>query len=59
MRCIKKESENFTRDIVRESDKFIEASSSSLSKEVDVGKDYKKMYWDLINRPVSIADEVK
>jgi hypothetical protein len=47
---IKKEEEKSTRNIIlKKLEGYIEESSSNLSKEGNTGKDYKKMYWDLID----------
>jgi hypothetical protein len=47
-----------SQDIVlKKLDRYIEESSSSLFKEDDTGKDYKKMYWDLVNTLRKIIDD--
>jgi hypothetical protein len=45
--------------ILKELSRYIEESYSILSKEDETGKDYKKMYWDLIEKMSKILYEIK
>jgi hypothetical protein len=55
---IKKEEEKSTRNkVLKKLEGYIEESSSSISKEGDTGKDYKKMYWDLIDNLRKIVND--
>jgi hypothetical protein len=56
---VQREREKSSRDIIlKKLDRYIEESTSSLFKEDDTGKDYKKMYWDLVDSLRNIVDDV-
>jgi len=55
---VHRENVKSSREIVlKKLDRFVEESSSNLSREDDTGKDYKKMYWDLIDNLRKIVDD--
>lgn len=54
-----KEGEKFMRDVIlKKLDRSIDESSSNLSREDNVARDYKKMYWDLIDNLRKIVGNV-
>ena len=44
--------------ILKKLDRFIDESSSNLSREDNLVRDYKKMYWDLVDNLRKIVGEV-
>jgi hypothetical protein len=57
---VEKEIEKSRTDIIlKELSRYVDESSSSLSKEDETGKDYKKMYWGLVQNLSKIVDDNK